>query len=64
MIKMSRYDLMNLVIAIANSNILANDANEMIQTGGELNKQVGIALKYLGCETISEVKGELKKYTT
>ena len=55
--------MMKLVVAISNHNVLANTANEMLTIGGDLNKQVGIALRELGYKSISEVKEELKKYT-
>lgn len=59
--KVSKYDLLELVITINDANILESNATDMLNNSGKLNQSVGKMMRSLGCETISEIKTEFKK---
>ena len=61
MLKVSRYRTLKLIIAIADNNVLADDADKM-ESYGALNKEVGYMLKNMGLKTVDEARKELKQY--
>ena len=63
MIKISKYELLKLVV-LTDSNVkLEETTSEMINSTDKLNNQMGLILDYLSYDNLDEVRNELKNYS-